>query len=60
MHVVFTLKFRLKGLQLYCKGTPAYVLSKEFCKSFKNTYFAEHRQTTTSETFIKNENSSTG
>ena len=28
--------------------------------SFKNTYFAERRQTATSETSSKNENSSTG
>ena len=52
--------FRLKGLQLYWKETQAYVLSKEFRRSFKNIYFAERLQNATSETSSKNENSSTG
>ena len=36
------------------------VFSLEFCKSFKNTYFVEHRRTASSEISSKNQNSSTG
>ena len=32
------------GLQFYQKKTPAQVLSCEFCKIFRNTYFEEHLQ----------------
>ena len=32
------------GLQFYQKNTPAQVLSCEFCKIFRNTYFEEHLQ----------------
>ena len=52
---VFSLiKFHSKGLQLYCKETPAYVLSQEFCRFFKNNYFVERRQTATSKISSKN------
>ena len=29
-------------IQLYSKGTPAYVFSGEFCEIFKKTFFKEH------------------
>ena len=37
-------KFQAKGLQLYWKETPVYVISQEFCICFKNNYFVERRQ----------------
>ena len=56
---IFNLKFQIKKT-FYWKEAPAYMVSSEFRRSFKNTYFAEHRQTATSETSSKNKNSSTG
>ena len=42
------------GLQFYQKETLALVFSCEFCKTFKNTYFEEHLQTTASYSMKKN------
>ena len=59
--VVCTLiQFQAKGLQHCWKETPVYVLSQEFQKSFKNTYFVERRRKATSEISSKNQNSSIG
>ena len=44
--------YRPSGLQLYLKETPAQVFPCEICEIFKNTYFAEHLQTTVSTAFI--------
>ena len=52
-------KFQAKGLQLYWKETPVYVISQEFCICFKNNYFVERRQTASSEIFSKIQNSTT-
>ena len=52
---VFTLKFQAKRSTGFLKRGSSICASKEFRRSFKNTYFAEHRQTATSETF-ENEN----
>ena len=52
---VFSLiKFHSKGLQLYWKEIPAYVLSQEFCRFFKSNYFVERQQTATSKISSKN------
>ena len=48
---VFTLKFQAKRSTGFLKRGSSICASKEFRRSFKNTYFAEHRQTATSETF---------
>ena len=45
---------------LSLKEAPAYVLSYEFCRCFKNTCFLERRQTATSEISSKNQISNTG
>ena len=44
---------RRLGLQLYLKKTPVKVSYCEFCKIFKNTFFAEHLRTTASECWEK-------
>ena len=46
--------FGPSGLQFYQKGTLAQVFSCEFCKTFKNTCFEEHLQTTASYFMKKN------
>ena len=55
---IFNLTFQVKKT-FYWKETPAYVVSSEFRRSFKNTYFTERRQTATSETSSKNESNIT-
>ena len=57
---VFNLRFQAKRSELYLKETSAYMLSEEFCRSFKNTYFVERRQTAAFEVSAKNQNTSTG
>ena len=37
-----------ESLQIYQKAAPTQVLSWEICEIFKNTYFEEHVQTTSS------------
>ena len=40
----FSIKLPAGGPQLYQKKIPAQVLSRGFCKIFKNKYFEEHLQ----------------
>ena len=42
--VSFLIKLEARDLQLYLKRTLAQVLSCEFCKIFKNTYFVKQLQ----------------
>ena len=43
----------LDMLQLYLKDTPAQVFFCDFCEIFKNFFFTEHLQTTTSDNIMK-------
>ena len=47
----FTGKHLPSGLQVYYKETPTQVFSCDFCKIFQNSYFEEHMQTTTSDSY---------
>ena len=42
------MKLQAFSLQVFQKETPTQVLSCEVCKTFKDTYFEEYLQTTTS------------
>ena len=55
------IKFHANGQQLYWKETPAYGISLEFIRWFKNTYFAERRRAAVcSGIHFRIQNSSTG
>ena len=47
----FTGKHLPSGLQVYYKETPTQVFSCDYCKIFQNSYFEEHMQTTTSDSY---------
>ena len=47
-HLCWSLFCGLQNLQLSIKGAPTLVLSCEYCKIFKNTYFEENLRTTLS------------
>ena len=50
----FLINYRPGGLGFYSKETPTQVLSCEYCKIFKKTYFEEHLRTAASALLIIN------
>ena len=55
LDAVFNLKFQAKRSTTFLKRDSSICAFQRISQSFKNTYFAEHQQTATSETF-RNEN----
>ena len=53
--ILFVIKVAGCGYTILSKKTLQQVFSREFCETFKNTYFTEHSQATASVSYILNQ-----